>query len=187
MELPAVQAVPPGPGRGVVLRSKTDAWVTPLPLIAPLGQFDLDPCATPEPRPWPTAARHIARPENGFTSPWEGRVWLNPPYSAIGPWVGKLAVHGHGTALIFARTETSWFVDYVWAKATALLFLHGRIRFCRANGKMASENAPAPSVFVAYGRRDAEILANAGFAGTFVDNWTRPGMPRMADLFGDAA
>src|SRR6266700_2805786 len=114
-------------GHGVILRSKTGTWLTPPALLATLGPFDLDPCAAPRPRPWPTAARHIIRPANGLAERWEGRVWLNPPYSVIGPWAGRLAGHGQGTALIFARTETAWFAGYVWAKATALLFLAGRI------------------------------------------------------------
>ena len=37
---------------------------------------------------------------------------MNPPYGpppVIGPWMRRMAAHGHGTALIFARTETAIF------------------------------------------------------------------------------
>jgi hypothetical protein len=150
-------------------RMISDTWLTPPEILEALGPFDLDPCAAPEPRPWPTAARHIARPENGLTAIWAGRVWLNPPSSReAAAWIGRLARHGYGTALIFARTETTWFVKHVWRAATAALFLHGRLYFHRPDGSRAPANSGAPSVLVAYGEHDAKQLRGCGLAGTFV-------------------
>jgi len=37
-------------------RSQSDTWLTPPHVLAALGPFDLDPCASPSPQPWPTAA-----------------------------------------------------------------------------------------------------------------------------------
>ena len=158
----------------------SDVWLTPPEILRPLGRFDLDPCAAPEPRPWPTADRHIARPADGLNSPWTGRVWLNPPYSAASAWVGRLAGHGCGTALIFARCETKWFADYVWARASALLFLEGRVGFLRANGRPGGprgHNATAPSVLVAYGIPDADALEASGIRGAFIRDWRLLGPP----------
>jgi hypothetical protein len=42
----------------------TTTWLTPPSILAALGPFDLDPCAAPEPRPWPTAAVHWTREDN---------------------------------------------------------------------------------------------------------------------------
>jgi hypothetical protein len=175
--------------RGVTATSGTDTWLTPPAILAALGPFDLDPCAAPEPRPWPTAARHIARPADGLAEPWEGRVWCNPPYSSPGVWAARMAAHGHGTALIFARTETRWFVEYVWRRATALLFLEGRIGFLRLSGACGTSTAPAPSVLVAYGSEDAERLAGAGLSGAYIHGWQVAGVVsvRQEDLFGGAA
>lgn len=153
-------------------RMLSDTWLTPRFILDALGSFDLDPCAAPDPRPWPTAAQHIARPDDGLAAAWHGRVWLNPPYSRQAVrWIARLADHGTGTALIFARTETAWFVEQVWKRATALLFLHGRIRFVLPTGQPYHDNAGAPSVLVAYGRGDADILATSGLDGTFVPGW----------------
>lgn len=149
-------------------RSETCVWLTPPEALAKLGAFDLDPCAAPEPRPWPTAARHIALPENGLATAWEGRVWLNPPYgppSVIGPWMDRMAKHQHGVALLFARTETAMFFRTVWKRASAVLFLEGRLHFHRPDGVRAKANAGAPSCLVAYGERDADALAGCGLAG----------------------
>jgi hypothetical protein len=145
----------------------SDVWLTPPDLLGKLGPFDLDPCAAPEPRPWPTAARHYVAADDGLRQPWEGRVWLNPPYSRMERWLARLADHGHGTALIFARTETRVFHAQVWRRATALLFLEGRLSFHYANGRRAS-SAGAPSVLIAYGQADADVLASRPLAGAYV-------------------
>ena len=148
---------------------ESDTWLTPQPILDALGSFDLDPCAAPEPRPWPTAARHISRPDDGLTAEWAGRVWLNPPYSREAVhWLYRLAQHGTGTALVFARTETAWFVDTIWKAAHAVLFLHGRVTFCGAQGRPARANSGAPSVLAAYGLADAHRLEASGLAGQFV-------------------
>lgn len=150
-------------------RMITDTWLTPPYIIEALGPFDLDPCGAPEPRPWPTASRYYTLPVDGLAEPWEGRVWLNPPYSREAvKWLRKLADHGRGTALVFARTETSWFVETVWQRASGVLFLHGRLHFHYADGKRASANAGAPSCLVAFGTDDADRLAKSNIKGTFV-------------------
>ena len=154
----------------------TDCWLTPPSLLRQLGPFDLDPCAAPEPRPWPTAARHITLPEDGLNAIWAGRVLLNPPYADSGRWLGRLAAHGQGTALIFARTETALFARYVWEEATAVLFLTGRITFHRPDGRPGVGNAGAPSVLVAYGQADADALRNSGIPGAFVPGWSCCGL-----------
>jgi hypothetical protein len=149
----------------------SDEWLTPPAIIAALGQFDLDPCAAPEPRPWPTATRHVVRAENGLMMAWRGRVWLNPPYggpNVVGPWMRRMANHANGTALIFARTETALFFETVWHRASAVLFLQGRLFFHRPDGRQASANAGAPSCLVAYGATDASTLERCGIEGHFV-------------------
>ncbi|WP_280393100.1 DNA N-6-adenine-methyltransferase [Nocardia wallacei] len=148
-------------------RADSSVWLTPPGIITALGRFDLDPCAA-DPRPWDTARRHIAPPEDGLSATWSGRVWLNPPYGDIARWLGRLADHQHGTALVFARTETRWFVDSVWSRADAVLFLHGRLRFRLPDGSQARGNAGAPSCLVAYGIPDASALAKSALDGTWV-------------------
>ena len=150
-----------------------DEWLTPPAIIDALGgaySFDLDPCA-PVKRPWPTARVHYTIVDNGLMRPWNGRLWFNPPYGGppiVGPWMRRMAEHGYGTALIFARTETDLFFETVWKKATALLFIRGRIYFHHVDGTRAAANSGAPSVLVAYGESDAEVLNRCGIAGHFV-------------------
>ena len=149
-------------------RMISDTWLTPPEIVQALGKFDLDPCCPPV-MPWPTADRMLCERDDGLTAEWSGRVWLNPPYSREAvKWLRKLATHGNGTALIFARTETSWFFETIWRAATAVLFLEGRIHFHKADGTRAAANAGAPSCLVAYGDADAKILRESGIAGHYV-------------------
>jgi hypothetical protein len=50
----------------------TNTWLTPQHIVQALGTFDLDPCAAPSPRPWPTAKYHIELPEDGLAASWCG-------------------------------------------------------------------------------------------------------------------
>jgi hypothetical protein len=149
-------------------KGRTNDWLTPPRIIQALGEFDLDPCCPPE-MPWATAKHMISSPADGLAFDWYGRVWLNPPY---GPettrWMAKMVAHGEGTALIFARTETTCWFKHVWPKATAVLFLRGRLHFHHVDGTRASANAGGPSALVAYGDRDADQLLFAGLEGQFV-------------------
>lgn len=133
-------------------KGETDDWLTPPRLVNALGPFDLDPCASVD-QPWPTAMLMHTINENGLLKPWNGMVWLNPPYGpATWGWLDRLADHGNGIALIFARTETAGFHREVWRRATALYFFEGRLFFHRpVTGERAKANAGAPSVLVAYG------------------------------------
>ena len=147
---------------------KNDEWLTPPHIINALGNFDLDPCA-PIIRPWDTAVKHYTIEDNGLCKEWSGRVWCNPPYGLeASAWLDKLAKHGNGIALIFARTETKMFFEHVWNKADSLLFIEGRLFFHYVTGEKAKSNSGAPSVLVAYGSKNSEILQNCKIPGKFV-------------------
>lgn len=148
----------------------TTEWLTPPEIIESIGPFSLDPCAHPQ-QPWNTADRMIAPPDDGLSHNWVGRVWLNPPFgsrsSAI--WLKRMAEHGCGTALVAARTEVeSWFVPYIWKSATAVLFIFGRLYYCRSDGTRANGNAGHGSALVAYGNVDAARLLESNIEGQFV-------------------
>lgn len=152
------------------VKGATNVWLTPFWILRALGDFDLDPCAAPSPRPWATAQRHydITQGEDGLRLPWDGRVWCNPPYGPdADAWLYRLANHGRGIALTFARTETRSWHRSVWPRCSGILFLAGRLRFCRPNG-IEGESAAAPSALIAYGLDDAETLRLCQIPGCFV-------------------
>jgi len=144
--------------------AKSDTWLTPPEILGPLGAFDLDPCACPEPRPWPTAATMWTKADLPLQRPWFGRVWLNPPFGprdVVTAFMRRMAEHNRGTALLFARTETDLFHRYVWDAASGVLFLRGRPHFHRPDGSRAPFNSGAPVCLISYGQIDAAALSLA--------------------------
>lgn len=152
----------------------TDTWLTPPELIwgspkegfTGQGPFDLDPCTPETGMPWPTAARMLKPSDDGLTTPWpeDAFVFMNPPFGrGQERWMQKLAEHpGGGIALVFARTDTAWFQDYVLnhSATSALVFQRGRLKFCRPDGT-PGEAPPCGPVFVAYGGEAALRLRRA--------------------------
>lgn len=108
---------------------------------------------------------------DGLSRHWSGRVWLNPPFDRykVGKWMGRMADHRNGIALLHARMETEWFRK-AW-EGDGMLFLSKRIHFCRQDGTTHAANSGAPVVLVAYGSENRERLANAGIRGVFVETW----------------
>lgn len=139
-----------------------DEWLTPPHVLKALGSFDLDPCA-PIIRPWDTANCHYTIADNGLSQEWFGRVWCNPPYGLeAATWLDRLASHGNGIALIFARTETRMFFEHVWRRADAVLFVEGRLHFHHVDGTRAKANGGAPSCLIAYGENNLRKLEESG-------------------------
>ena len=155
--------------------SLKDEWLTPPGIIQALGTFDLDPCA-PIKRPWDTAANHYTIMDDGLSKPWHGRVYCNPPYGLeTAKWLARCADHGDAVALIFARTETAMFFEHVWRKASAVLFIEGRLHFHHVTGERAKANSGAPSVLVAYGENNIDALINSGIRGYLIHLSDDPG------------
>lgn len=148
----------------------SDIWLTPENVVKAVGPFDLDPCAAPAPRPWATAKVHydVTQGQDGLALPWDGMVWLNPPYSDVEAWVRKLADHGHGVALTFARTSSEWFAKEVFDRAAGLYFLQPHLYFHTPDGRRASHNGGAPSVLTAYGEDALRRLASCKLDGRLV-------------------
>lgn len=144
-----------------------DEWLTPPSLIRALGEFDLDPCA-PVNRLWETAKHHFTVEDDGLSKQWFGRVWMNPPYTQNNFWLKKLAAHGNGIALLFARTETQMFFDHIWNRADAVFFLKGRVKFYHVDRSMANNSGGAPSCLIAYGKQNSEIVENSRLKGKFI-------------------
>ncbi len=99
-------------------------------LAREFGAFDLDPCATAGNA---KAPRFYTRDQDGLSQPWEGRIWLNPPYGReIGAWLRRAAqagAEGHlVVALVPARsTGTQWWMEAAGAASLPPRFLPGRL------------------------------------------------------------
>jgi hypothetical protein len=145
-------------------------WYTPPEIFEALGlRFDLDPCAPRLPdADWIPARRRYSFPDDGLDLPWEGRVWLNPPYGRqAGRWVEALAEHGHGIALVFARPDVKWWHAAV-PSASAVCFVRGRLTFLPGAGQAAPGNSGGPSALIAWGDDCAEALVRSELGLTYL-------------------
>lgn len=146
----------------------SDEWYTPKDVLEALGKFDLDPCAPVAPL-WPTATVMYDKRIDGLSQKWEGRVWLNPPYSRplIEQFVRRLAEHGNGIALLYNRCDSKMFQDIIFKKAIAMKFLRHRIRFYRPYGTRG-DSPGCGSILIAFGKDNAEILKTCALEGKYV-------------------
>jgi hypothetical protein len=149
---------------------ENDEWYTPAEIIRSLGDFDLDPATSLEAYRLNQSAKHIyTSEEDGLKHPWNGRIWLNPPYpnSQRKQFLEKMAEHNNGIALVFSKIEAKWFHDVVLGRATAVKFLYERTRFFRPDGTKGMQPRNG-SMLVAYGIENAVILMNNTLKGKFV-------------------
>lgn len=145
------------PGNGHT--SLREDYYTPAEHIAcvraAMDGIDLDPASSPLANKT-VGARHIfTRAENGLVQPWEGRVFMNPPYGDEAPrWVAKLLMEFHAGRIeqaiallrVGAASGVSWFPP-LWE--FPLCFLPQRIKFVDPLGGPSSPDHG--SVFVALG------------------------------------
>lgn len=138
----------------VMFSSKTDQWATPQQFYDELNcefNFTLDPCADAYNH---KCNKYFTKEIDGLTQSWSGeRVFCNPPYGReIADWVKKCyeeVLKGCQLVVLLvpARTDTKWFHNYIYKKATEIRFIKGRLKF--GNSKNA---APFPSMIVIFKR-----------------------------------
>ncbi|MDO9036569.1 MAG: hypothetical protein Q7U51_15395 [Methanoregula sp.] len=137
-------------------------------VIACMGAIVLDPCSNSREIPNVPAAR-IAL-ENGLVQPWEGRVFLNPPFGHdVERWFSKLYLEwsaGRTTEAIVlwkSATETA-----AWKTLTAIscrvYFPSARIRFVGPFGDDGPGPTFSPALFYVgtQAKRFEEAFAQIG-------------------------
>ena len=133
------------------LSSKSAEWATPREFFAQLDKefhFNLDPCSTHENA---KCEKHYTIEADGLSQDWGGTE-----YFATLLTEGKYPSGSESdyesrkpntivVMLIPARTDTSYFHEYIYGKAKEIRFIRGRLHF--NDGK---EGAPFPSMVVVF-------------------------------------
>lgn len=101
-------------------------------------------------------ARYFTREQDGVRQSWSGeRVWCNPPYSDIAPWVHKAwdeQADSRGIVMLLPanRTEQTWWHDLVEPQRDRpgsplrVEFLPGRMRFLKPGQQRIGANERPP-------------------------------------------
>lgn len=136
----------------------TDDYYTPRWLFELLNiTFDIDVAAPPGGVPWIPATRHFSLGDDGLTQRWEGRIWMNPPFSKMTPWVEKFLDHGNGIALLpFGKSK--WF-GKLWSSDATLVALPSDFEFKRGDQYLGIRY---PTCLVALSDECAEAVAQVG-------------------------
>jgi hypothetical protein len=137
---------------------QSDDWYTPAYIFEALGcRFDLDVAAPNDgPRHVPTS-RWLST--GGLTAPWDGFVWMNPPFghqSTKRAWLRRFFDHGNGIALVPDRTSAPWWQEFA-PMASAILFVAGKIKFERPDGTIG-ESPGTGTCLLAAGEYAARVL-----------------------------
>src|SRR5206468_1220707 len=102
----------------------SDEWFTPPEIFDALGlEFDLDPCS-PGPGHWVPARKVYTAADDGLRQPWDGLVFMNPPFGGRNghvPWLKRFLDHANGIAIVRAYTSSAWFNEYA-TRAELMLF-----------------------------------------------------------------
>jgi phage N-6-adenine-methyltransferase len=118
-----------------------DEWYTPAEYLeaarAVMGDIDLDPASCAAAQEVVQAMRFFTKEDDGLVQEWQGRIWLNPPYSAVlAPrFIDKLCAEydadhlDEAVVLVNNATETAWF-HCLLARFPAC-FLRKRVPFWR--------------------------------------------------------
>jgi phage N-6-adenine-methyltransferase len=146
-------------------------WYTPKKYVEAarevLGTIELDPASSSRANEYVEAEQFYDEQEDGLKQPWEGRVWMNPPYSAgvVEPFCRKLCgMYERGDVpeailLVNNATETGWF-QHSLKHADAICFPKGRIQYI--NPDREETNSPLQGqAFLYFGN------APGDFAETF--------------------
>ncbi len=145
----------------------SDEWYTPAYIFDAMGVFfDLD-VAAPAVGAKLTAvpAREFVT-SNSLTEPWNGFVWMNPPFggrNALVPWLDKFFEHGNGVCLVPDRTSAPWW-QAAAQRANAVLFIAGKVKFIRPDGSIGKSPGDGTCLMSA-GDRGLDALENAAIAG----------------------
>lgn len=137
----------------------TDDYYTPQWLFNEMGiVFDIDVCSPPGGPPFVPCLRYYTQADDGLTSAWSGRIWMNPPYSKPAPWVERFIRHGHGIALLpFAKSK--W-CETLWQSDAKLVYLRA-ITFYRPDIKVGNQ-APFSLGLWAIGNDCVEAISKIG-------------------------
>jgi len=141
---------------------ENDEWRTPKRVFDALGvSFDLDPCSPMAGPDFVPAHSKFTKLDDGLTKPWDGFVWMNPPYgSSTLRWAQRFADHGNGIALVFARTGTRW-AKLLFVPGTEVCFISKRVSFIKPSGEIGGSPG-ADSMLVAMGKAGCDALWHCG-------------------------
>ena len=152
-------------------KQETDEWSSPRELVEPIADalngFDLDPCSGAEQSPF--AADTYTAEDDGLEQSWYGRVWVNPPYSAMSEWTAKATTEtrdGDAETVVYlckGDSSTAWWQRAATA-ATLVCAIDHRLSF--GDGE---NSAPFASHLIVFGECPDSLAAELANHGQLLE------------------
>lgn len=187
-------------------KQKSNEWYTPAKYIDAarqvMGGIDLDPASSELANQTVKAGKIYTVEDDGLKQPWNGRIWLNPPYSsqgmvgrsgnAAGPmqyFIAKLMYHyqsgdvSQAVVVVTTDTDASWFQSF-WE--FPICFATHRVMFNRPDG--TREKQFFGTSFIYLGPNESkfiEVFSQFGRIAKAID--TPPAKPRTRTLWEESA
>ena len=150
-----------GLGRSYNTVGKNDECYTPPEIFESLNiTFDLDVAAPLNGISWIPAKRYLTIEDDGLISKWEGRVWMNPPFSSMSKWAPRFQKHANGIALV-PTSNGKWMRELFEDSAASWLMLN-KIKFVKPDGTRYKTYLPTVTYLVGYGEECREALSRLG-------------------------
>lgn len=144
-----------------IFSHKSEEYYTPPEYVEAarkvMGTIDLDPASCEAAQRWIRAARFYTKEDNGLQHEWEGRCWLNPPYSKTNgksnqaTWSQKLINEyrsgrvSEAILLVKAALGYKWFEDF-WCD-WPVCFARERLSFIKADGSSDGQSKQGTAFF----------------------------------------
>jgi hypothetical protein len=134
-------------------------YYTPKWIFDELGlEFDLDPSQPPGGLDHIPAKNYFTQADDGLAQEWFGRVWMNPPFKGVRPWVEKFVQHGNGVGLL-GVSKSKWFQE-LWNGPTAIVWMPRTLQFIDPKG--SDGQIWMPCVMIALGDENIRALSKLG-------------------------
>jgi len=120
-------------------------------------EFDIDVASPPGGVSWVPAKRYFTQFDDALGQDWTGRIWMNPPFSKVTPWVEKFILHGNGVTLL--PIAKSKFIDLITNASDGMVMLPAYMKFKGPN-KLGMIRFPCG--LFAIGEENVEGIAKVG-------------------------
>lgn len=122
--------------------------------------FDLDVASSHNPFVQVRAKKFYTIDDDSLNQDWVGKVWMNPPFSKVTPWIEKWLNHNNGICLVPLSSNGRW-VNTLWESQAVITYLPANMPFIGGQDGVMINHRWRCALW-ALGSENIEALKNSG-------------------------